>query len=61
MDQKHVDTNETTDEAGLVCPKCCCTHFWVVRTSRKFERIIRVRECRHCGRRLQTQEAFVGK
>jgi transcriptional regulator NrdR family protein len=45
---------------GLVCPKCACENFRVVYTRRALEgRIVRNRECRHCGRRIMTYERVV--
>jgi transcriptional regulator NrdR family protein len=42
---------------GLECPRCGCRHFFVVYT-RPAPRgqIRRVRECRHCGRRVVSVE-----
>lgn len=46
---------------GLVCPKCNCRHFRVIYTrSAPGGRIMRRRECRHCGRRITTWEKAVG-
>jgi len=46
------------DEAvgGIVCHGCGCRHFLVVYTRRERGRIVRRRECRHCGRRITTYE-----
>lgn len=45
------------DAEGLVCPDCGCRHFRVVSTRRALRgRILRRRECRHCGKRLTTME-----
>ncbi len=41
---------------GIVCPRCGCRHFRVVYTRRKPSVIMRLRECRHCGRRIVTKE-----
>ena len=41
---------------GLVCPKCGCRHLIVVYTRPRVRQILRVRACRHCGRRLVTRE-----
>ena len=43
-------------ERGIECPLCGCHHFRVVYTRRQAGRILRRRECRHCGRRLSTVE-----
>ena len=46
---------------GLVCRNCGCRHFEVIYTRpRPGERIVRRRECRHCGRRITTYEQAVG-
>jgi len=45
------------ERRGLVCPKCGCGHFFVVYTRRATGcKIMRNRECRHCGRRVITYE-----
>lgn len=42
---------------GLECPRCGCPHFHVLYTRAAIGgRILRRRECRHCGRRLTTYE-----
>lgn len=46
--------------AGLACPNCGCRHLPVVYTRHRHGRTIRVRECRHCQRRIQTYEQIVG-
>lgn len=43
---------------GLECPRCGCRHWFVVYTRRQDDRIVRLRECRHCGYRRQTREVF---
>jgi hypothetical protein len=47
-------------EKGLECPKCGCRHFFVVYTDPQAKRIVRRRECRHCGRRITTVEKHIG-
>jgi transcriptional regulator NrdR family protein len=49
---------EKSDEPrGLVCEKCGCEHFRVFYTRRApGGKIVRSRECRHCGRRVITYE-----
>ena len=67
MTQKANDT-PTSDErpvwppigipaGGLVCRKCGCRHLDVLYTRHKSGYILRIRACRHCGRRLTTREA----
>jgi len=47
---------------GLVCRTCGCRHFHVLYTRRASRgRLMRRRECRHCGRRVTTSEQVVGK
>lgn len=42
---------------GLRCAGCGCGHFRVVYTRQaRSERVVRRRECRHCGRRMTTIE-----
>jgi hypothetical protein len=47
----------TANQRGLECPRCGCRHFHVLYTRAAIGgRILRRRECRHCGRRLTTYE-----
>jgi len=49
--------NPTTNALGLGCRQCGCGHFCVIYTRRApGGRLIRRRECRHCGRRITTIE-----
>ena len=49
--------SEPPEDRGICCPKCGCAHLRVVYTRRAWGRkIIRRRECRHCGRRMTTYE-----
>ena len=53
-------STSSEDRCGLVCPKCECRHFRVVYTrATPRGRIIRRRECRHCGRRITTSERII--
>jgi len=45
------------DQRGLVCRHCGCQHFEVLYTRQRPGSIMRVRRCRHCGKRLVTREA----
>ena len=48
-------------ERGLRCRYCGCGHFQVIYTRRAFGgKLVRRRECRHCGRRLTTWERVIG-
>jgi transcriptional regulator NrdR family protein len=49
-----------TEAKGLVCLNCGCRHFYVVYTRPRAEKIVRRKECRHCGRRITTQEKTTG-
>jgi len=46
----------TTGAVGVVCPKCGCAHLHVLNTRHSMGRIVRYRECRHCGKRITTYE-----
>ena len=48
---------ETKHDYGLQCRECGCRHFRVIYT-RPYHggRIMRRRECRHCGKRMTTWE-----
>lgn len=45
---------------GLVCPKCGCRHFELVKISHAVGYVRRRRACRHCGHRVTTTERIVG-
>jgi len=47
---------ENSDEKGIECPRCGCRHFYVVYTRPQAGKIIRRKECRHCGCRVTTFE-----
>ena len=49
------------DPKGVVCPKCGCAHLPVLNTRRSMGRIVRYRQCRHCGRRVTTYEVKPSK
>ena len=54
-------TKPDREPRGLECPRCGCGHFYVIYTRQAGRgRIVRRRECRHCGRRVTTREAIVG-
>lgn len=44
---------------GLICPKCGCRHFEVVKIVHAVGYLRRRRACRHCGRRVTTSERIV--
>jgi transcriptional regulator NrdR family protein len=43
---------------GLRCPRCACPHLPVLYTRYRPQKIVRVRKCRHCGRRMITYETI---
>jgi DNA-directed RNA polymerase subunit RPC12/RpoP len=45
---------------GLVCPRCGCRHFELVKISHAVGYVRRRRACRHCGHRVTTTERIVG-
>lgn len=50
-------TDDAREKRGLECPACGCRHFRVVYTRpASGGRIVRRRECRHCGKRITTFE-----
>lgn len=55
MTQHRPDHAKPKDE-GLMCPKCGCRHLPVQYTRQRNGYIMRVRECRYCGRRMTTRE-----
>lgn len=49
------------DDRGLRCRHCGCRHFRVIYTRKSWgEKLLRRRECRHCGKRLTTIERAIG-
>jgi DNA-directed RNA polymerase subunit M/transcription elongation factor TFIIS len=56
-----LSTKMTTDQqrsqpCGVICPRCDCRHSYVIYTRHRQEHILRLRECRACGRRWTTRE-----
>jgi transcriptional regulator NrdR family protein len=45
---------------GIQCARCDCAHFWVLWTRYHIGKIVRRRECRHCGHRITTTERITG-
>ena len=55
-------TKERNGSRGIACPGCGCRHFRVLYTRRALGgRLLRRRECRHCGRRVTTYEQSLEK
>jgi transcriptional regulator NrdR family protein len=57
-DERKIERDTRTE--GIQCPRCGCRHMYVVYTRQRAKRILRVRECRYCGRRLKTYEQALG-
>ena len=60
-----MDTNSPNhpqdEQRGLECRECGCKHFRVIYTRAAYGgRIMRRRECRHCGTRITTWEQAIG-
>jgi len=54
---QHKAWDPSQDKRGLECRVCGCKHFRVVYTRPTWGgRIMRRRECRHCGRHITTWE-----
>ncbi|WP_428937779.1 hypothetical protein [Fontivita pretiosa] len=52
----------TEPTVGLACPRCGCRHLRVIYGKPKpGGALMRVRECRHCGRRIVTREKPIGR
>jgi len=43
-------------KTGIACPGCGCPHLPVQYTRHRFGHTVRIRRCRHCGRRVITRE-----
>lgn len=55
-EQSNEQSNEQSKKAPFTCFTCGCRHFYVVYTRPRRGYILRVRACRHCGRRIVTRE-----
>lgn len=54
-------TPSTADDRGLRCRHCECGQFRVIYTRRRSGgKLVRRRECRHCGHRVTTSERIIG-
>jgi len=57
---EQVQAERPKERRGLECPRCGCGHFRVLYTRAKpGGKLLRRRECRHCGRRITTYEAVL--
>lgn len=59
-DESPESLEPSTDVRGLECPECGCRHFYVIYTRRRQDRIVRRRQCRHCGRLVLSVERLIG-
>ena len=58
---KKTTLDAKADKRGLECRYCGCKHFRVIYTRPYWGgRIMRRRECRHCGKRMTTWEKAGG-
>jgi transcriptional regulator NrdR family protein len=61
MNLTDVSEPKPPEQRGLQCPKCGCAHWRVVYTRpRPGGRLVRRRECRHCGKTVITTERVNG-
>lgn len=44
-------------DKGIQCPRCGCRDLHVANTIMQLGRVIRYRQCRHCGKRIRTKES----
>jgi hypothetical protein len=58
MGQPNTQSTPEEEPRGLECPRCACRHLRVLYTRQRAGRIVRVRECRHCKRRVITYESI---
>lgn len=50
------------EDRGIRCRECGCGHFRVVYTRPAWGgKLVRRRECRHCGQRITTWEREIGQ
>lgn len=55
--ERRAESGELEEVIGVSCPDCGCEHLPVYYTRRRRGgKIIRVRICRHCGRKVLTTE-----
>ena len=59
MNSKGNEQSRSEEEPrGLECPRCGCRHLPVLYTRQRMKKIVRVRQCRHCLRRVIAQESI---
>lgn len=55
------ESGQSDDDRGLRCRNCGCQHFRVVYTRPAHgSKVVRRRQCRHCGSRVTTWERAIG-
>ena len=54
-------SEQESQPRGLICPKCHCRQFYLVKITHAIGYVRRRRECRHCGHRITTSERIVGR
>ena len=57
---EYQDIKVDDSPSGYSSPNCGCRHFYVVYTRPQVDKIVRRKECRHCGRRITTCEKTMG-
>jgi transcriptional regulator NrdR family protein len=61
MSHADAQAKVAAEQNGLRCPKCGCAHWRVIYTrARSGGRLVRRRECRHCGKAVITTERVNG-
>lgn len=55
------DHGSNTVPRGIECPDCGCRHLFVLYTRQRTNKILRVRRCRNCQRRILTYEHIIGQ
>lgn len=55
------DNDDSKEKLGIACPTCGCRHLSVGYTRPGYKIRVRIRNCRHCGRRIVTHEKIVGE
>lgn len=61
MAEDNRDTSEADKPPGICCPRCGCRDLRVQNTRQSNGFIKRWRVCRHCDRRIVTQEKIIGQ
>ena len=51
--------NPGPESKGIVCSRCGGRHFYTVYTRARASSILRLKQCRYCGRRVYTKEKIL--